>query len=50
MTGLLDRYAPRKRKRQVISSGESDTTPVQTMGPSQPAADGQPSADGSSGD
>ena len=50
MTGLLDRYAARKRKRQVISSSESDIAPVQTAGPSQPAADGQPPADGSSGD
>ena len=30
MTGLLDRYAARKRKWQVSSSGESDTTPVQS--------------------
>ena len=50
MTRLLDRYAARKRKRQVISSGESDTTPVQTTGPSQSAVDGQPATDGSSGD
>ena len=50
MTGLLDRYAARKRKRQVISNGESDTSPVQTDGPSQPTADGQPAADRSSGD
>ena len=34
MMGLLDRYAARKRKRQVISSGESDTALVQTAGPS----------------
>ena len=33
MTGLLDRYAARKRKRQVISSDESDATPVQTVEP-----------------
>ena len=50
MTGLLDRYAARKRKRQVISSGESDTALVQTVGLSQPVVDGQPAADGSSGD
>ena len=50
MTGLLDRYAARKRRRQVISSGKSDTTPVQTAGLSLPAANGQPTADGSSGD
>ena len=50
MTGLLDRYVASKRKRQVISSGESDTTLVQTAGPSQLAADGQPATNGSSGD
>ena len=50
MMGLLDRYTARKRKRQVISSGESDIAPVQTAGPSQPTADGQPTVDGSSGD
>ena len=50
MTGLLDCYAARKRKRQVISSGESDTAPVQTTIPSQSVVDGQPAADGSSGD
>ena len=56
MTGLLDRYATRKRKRQVSSSGESDPAPVQYAEPSQPAADDQsaaddqPAADESSGD
>ena len=40
--GLLDRYAARKRKRQVSSSGESDAAPI-------PSKD-QPAADGSSGD
>ena len=50
MTGLLDRYVARKRRRQVISSGESDTAPVQTARPSLPAADGQPTTDGISGD
>ena len=50
MTGLLDRYAARKRKQQVISSSESYTAPVQTAGLSLPAADVQPVADGSSGD
>ena len=40
--GLLDRYAARKRKRQVSSSGESDAAPV-------PSKD-KPAADGSSGD
>ena len=40
--GLLDRYAARKRKLQVSSSGELDAAPV-------PSKD-QPAADGSSGD
>ena len=40
--GLLNRYAARKRKQQVSSSGESDAAPV-------PSKD-QPAADGSSGD
>ena len=40
--GLLDRYAARKRKWQVSSSGESDAAPV-------PSKD-QPATDGSSGD
>ena len=30
MTRLLDRYAARKRKQQVISSSESDPAPVHT--------------------
>ena len=38
MTGLLDRYAPRKRKLRLSSSNESD--PVQTAGPSQAAVEG----------
>ena len=38
MTGLLDGYAARKRKRQVSSSSESD--PTQAAGSSQPAAEG----------
>ena len=50
MTGLLDRYAVRRRKWKVISTGESDTAPVQIAGPSQPAVDGQPTTDGSLGD
>ena len=50
MTGLLDRYAARKRKRQVVSSSESDPAPIQTVGPSVSATDGQPVTDGSSGD
>ena len=37
MTGLLDRYAARKRKRQVSSNSESDLT--QAAGSSQPAAE-----------
>ena len=48
--GLLDRYAARKRKRQVSSSGESDAAPVQSVEPSQPATDDEPAADGSLGD
>ena len=50
MTGLLDSYAARKRKRQVISSDELDAAPVQTMEQNQPTADDQPAADGSSRD
>ena len=50
MTGLLNRYAARKRKRQVVSSSELDPAPVQTVGPSVPATDGQPVTDESSGD
>ena len=50
MTGVLDHYVARKRKRQVISSGESDTAHVQTRGPSLLATDGRPTADGSLGD
>ena len=50
MTGLLDRYASRKRKQQVISRDESDAAAVQTAELSQPAANGQPAADGSSRD
>ena len=38
MTGLLDRYAARKRKRQVSSSSESD--PTQAAGSNQPALRG----------
>ena len=48
--GLLDRYAARKRKRQVSSSGESDTAPVQPAEPSQPTTNNLPAVDGSSGD
>ena len=40
MTGLLDRYAARKRKRQLSSSSESNIAPAQAAGPSQPAAEG----------
>ena len=50
MTGLLDRYAARKRKRQVSSSGESDVAPVQYVELSQLATNDQSAADGSSGD
>ena len=48
--GLLDRYAARKRKRQVSSSGDSYTAPVQSAEPSQSATKDQSAADGSSGD
>ena len=41
MTGLLDRYVVRKRKRQVSSSGESDVAPIQSTEPSQPTANDQ---------
>ena len=40
MPGLLDRYAARKRKRQLSSGSESDIAPAQTARPSQPAAEG----------
>ena len=48
--GLLDRYAARKRKRQVSSSEESGDVLVRFAELSQPASDDQPAADGSSGD
>ena len=50
MTGLLDRYAARKRKLQVISSDESDAAPIHAVEPNQPTADDQPAVGGSSGD
>ena len=40
MTGLLDRYAARKRKRQLSSGSESNIAPAQTAGPSHPAIEG----------
>ena len=40
MTGLLDRYATRKRKRQLSSGSESDIAPAQAAGPNQPVAKG----------
>ena len=61
MTGLLHRYAARKRKRQVISDSESGPAPVRDMDPHQPdalakapetcqvPAGRQPSVEGSSG-
>ena len=49
-TGLLDRYAARKIKWQVSSSGESDAALAQSAEPSQPATNDQSAADGSSGD
>ena len=48
--GLLDRYAARKRKRQVSSSGESDAAPVPSVDLGQPVTKDQSTADGSSGD
>ena len=48
--GLLDRYAARKRKQQVISSNESDPAPVHAAEASLPTTDGQPIADESSRD
>ena len=48
--GLLDRYAARKRKRQVSSSWESNVAPTQSAGFSQPTTEDQSAADGSSGD
>ena len=47
---LLDRYAARKRKRQVSSSGVSDAAPVQSAYLGQPVMKDQYAADGSSGD
>ena len=40
MPGLLDRYAARKRKRQLSSDSESNIAPAQAVGPSQLAAEG----------
>ena len=40
MTGLLDRYAVRKRKWQLSSGSEFDITPAQTTGHSQPSVEG----------
>ena len=40
MTRLLDRYAARKRNRQLSFDSESDIAPAQTAGPSQPDAEG----------
>ena len=40
MTRLLDRYTAHKRKRQLSSGSEFDIAPSQTVGPSQPAAEG----------
>ena len=48
--GLLDRYATRKKKRQVSSSGESDAAPVPSADLGQPVMKDQSPADGSSGD
>ena len=40
MTGMLDHYATRKRKRQLSFGSEYDIALAQTVGPSQPAAEG----------
>ena len=40
MTGLLDRYAARKKKQRLSSGNESDIAPAQAAGPSQPAVEG----------
>ena len=50
MTRLLDRYAARKRKRQMVSSSELDPAPVQTVGLSLPATNGHLVIDESLGD
>ena len=49
IAGLLDRYAARKRKRQVISSRESDAALDHLAELSQPAIVNEPAADGSLG-
>ena len=48
--GLLNRYAARKRKRQVSSNEESGAPPAQSIEPSPPVSDNLPTVDGSSGD
>ena len=48
--GLLDRYAARKRKRQVSSSGESNAAPVPSADLGQPGTKDQSPVDGSLGD
>ena len=48
--GLLDRYASRKRKRQVSSIEESDVAPTQSADLSQSATEDQSAANGSSWD
>ena len=40
MTGLLDRYAARKRKRQEDATREADVAPDQAVGSSRLAAGG----------
>ena len=48
--GLLDRYAARKRKRQVSSSQESGAPPAQPIEPSPPISYNLPTVDGISGE
>ena len=40
MTGLLNRYVARKRKRQLSFDSESDIAPAQAAGPSHLVAEG----------
>ena len=47
---LLDRYAARKRKRQVSSSEESGAPSAHPIEPSPPVSDNLPTVDGSSGE
>ena len=50
LVGLLDRYAARKRKRQVSYSEESGAPSAHPVEPSPPVYDNLPTIDGSSGE